>query len=45
MKLLRSDLARNFSIGFLVGSLIVLGQIGPDLWRQIVPEAIAATPR
>ncbi|GEM_PF-3883938 len=45
MKLLRSDLARNFSIGFLAGSLIVLGVMAPDLLTQIVPEAAAATLR
>lgn len=39
MDLLRSDLARNFGIGFVVGALIVMFQVNPDF----LPAALAAT--
>ena len=43
MKILKTDLTRNFAIGFLIGGLIVMAQMGPDLWQQVVPAAQAAT--
>jgi hypothetical protein len=43
MKILKTDLARNFAIGFLIGGLIVVAQMGPDLWQNVVPAAQAAT--
>ena len=45
MNLLKSDLPRNFAIGFVVGALIVAFQISPDLATQLVPEAFAGTIR
>ncbi len=39
MDFLKSDLTRNFGIGFFVGALIVVFQISPDF----LPQAIAAT--
>jgi hypothetical protein len=42
-KLFKTDIPRNFAIGFLVGGLIVMAQMGPDLWQTIVPAAQAAT--
>lgn len=41
MDFLKSDLSRNFAIGFFVGALIVVFQINPDF----LPEAMAATLR
>ena len=43
MAFLKSDLARMFSIGFLIGSLIVAAQTGPELWNEVIPQAVAAT--
>jgi len=43
MKILKTDLTRNFAIGFLIGGLIVMAQMGPDLWQEVVPAAQAAT--
>lgn len=45
MAFLKSDIARNFAIGFLIGGLIVFAQTGPDMWAEIVPQAVAATRR
>jgi hypothetical protein len=45
MKILKTDLTRNFALGFLIGGLIVMAQMGPDLWQEIVPAAQAATTR
>lgn len=39
MDFLKSDLARNFGIGFVVGALIVVFQVNPDF----LPAAVAAT--
>lgn len=41
MDFLKSDLARNFGIGFVLGTLIVIFQISPDF----LPDAVAATLR
>jgi len=43
MSILKSDLSRNFAIGFFVGTLIVAFQISPDLGAGLLPEAVAAT--
>ncbi|WP_202392103.1 hypothetical protein [Pontixanthobacter gangjinensis] len=45
MNFLKSDLSRNFAIGFAVGTLIVVFQLNPDIASQLVPDAIAATVR
>ncbi len=45
MTFLKSDLARNFGIGFIVGTFIVAFQISPDLGSQLIPEVVAATIR
>ncbi|MGB7407905.1 MAG: hypothetical protein WA908_05320 [Pontixanthobacter sp.] len=45
MKLLKSDLSRNFAIGFIAGALIIVFQVNPDIAQQIVPEAMAGTVR
>ena len=39
---LKSDLYRNFAIGFLIGAGIVAVQLGPDGWSDIAPQAHAA---
>lgn len=39
MDFLKSDLARNFGIGFVVGALIVVFQVNPDF----LSAAVAAT--
>nr|WP_161593716.1 hypothetical protein [Parerythrobacter lutipelagi] len=43
MNFLKSDLTRNFAIGFLAGALIMLAQIGPDLIGSPIPAAAAET--
>jgi len=43
MRLFKSDLYRNFAIGFAVGTLIVGAQAGPQLWDELVPQAQAHT--
>jgi len=45
MNFLKSDLARQFGIGFVIGILIVAFQISPDLGSQLLPEAVAMTVR
>lgn len=45
MTFLKSEVTRLFAIGFLAGSLIVAASTGPELWNEIVPQAIAATGR
>ena len=42
MRLLTSDLSRNFAIGFLIGAAIVGIQLSPDQLFAI-PQALAAT--
>ncbi|MFZ1741839.1 MAG: hypothetical protein WAT93_03240 [Pontixanthobacter sp.] len=42
---MKSDIYRNFAIGFVAGALIVALQINPDFASQIMPDAIAATVR
>ena len=43
MRLFKSDLYRNFAIGFAIGAMIVGVQAGPELWNQVVPQAQAHT--
>ena len=43
MRLFKSDLYRNFAIGFIAGTAIVGAQAGPELWSQVVPQAQAQT--
>ena len=43
MRLFKSDLYRNFAIGFVAGAMIVGVQAGPEFWNQIVPQAQAQT--
>ncbi|MXP47790.1 hypothetical protein GRI43_10390 [Altererythrobacter luteolus] len=45
MSFFKSDLARNFAIGFAVGAFFVAFQISPDLGSQLIPDAVAATVR
>jgi len=45
MTFIKSDLARNFGIGFIVGAMIVVFQVSPDLGSALLPEAFAATIR
>lgn len=41
MSLLRSDLARNFFIGFVLGALAISMQTSPDWWLGAMPDAVA----
>ncbi|WP_209348995.1 hypothetical protein [Pontixanthobacter sp. CEM42] len=43
MSIFKTDMPRNFAIGFLVGAFIVAFQISPELGNQLLPEAVAAT--
>ena len=43
MRLFKSDLYRNFAIGFVVGAAIVGAQADPQVWEQIIPQAQAQT--
>lgn len=45
MSMLKSDLMRNFTIGFLLGALAVSFQVAPDMWTGAVPDAVAAVLR
>ncbi|GAB4474006.1 MAG: hypothetical protein OHK0018_04310 [Erythrobacter tepidarius] len=42
MRLFSSDLVRNFSIGFLLGALLVAGANAERLSEQIASPALAA---
>ena len=42
MSFLKSDLSRNFVIGFAIGALIVEFQLSPEALTSI-PQAVAAT--
>jgi hypothetical protein len=42
MKLFKSDLFRNFAIGFAAGAVIIALQSGPDLFQNPIPPAHAA---
>lgn len=42
MKLFKTDLFRNFAIGFAAGALLVGLQAGPDIVGAIAPPAEAA---
>jgi hypothetical protein len=41
MGLFKSDLYRNFAIGFLLGAVAVSFQAAPELWQDIAPAAVA----
>ena len=41
MSLLTSDLAKNFAIGFVVGALAISFQMAPDMWLNVIPDAVA----
>ena len=47
MSIFKTDMPRNFAIGFVLGALIVAFQISPELGQnlgsQIIPDAVAAT--
>ena len=45
MKLFKTDLFRNFAIGFVAGAILVVLQTGPDIVGAIVPQAEAAVLR
>lgn len=40
MNLIKTDLFRNFAIGFVLGGLIVCAQISPELLPEIAPQAL-----
>jgi hypothetical protein len=41
MRLFKSDLYRNFAIGFAIGAVIVAVNAGADPWTNAVPQAHA----
>lgn len=41
MRLLSSDLSRNFAIGFLIGAAVVVLQMSPES-ASAIPQALAA---
>lgn len=41
MSLFSPDLVRNFAIGFVLGALAVSFQLAPDMWQEVVPNAVA----
>jgi hypothetical protein len=43
MKLFKSDLPRNFAIGFAVGAALAVWQIAPQMSESVIPQAQAAT--
>lgn len=45
MSLLKSDLVRNFTIGFLLGAMAVSFQVAPDMWLDAAPDAVASVLR
>ena len=45
MRLFKTDLFRNFAIGFVAGAILVAFQAGPDIVGAIVPQAEAAVLR
>lgn len=42
MNLFKTDLFRNFAIGFAAGAVIVAFQASPDIFGAILPTAEAA---
>ncbi len=42
MSFLKSDLSRNFAIGFFIGAVIVVLQLSPEALTAI-PQAVAGT--
>jgi hypothetical protein len=47
MSIFKTDMPRNFAIGFFVGALIVAFQISPELGQtlgsEMIPAAVAVT--
>ncbi|GGE04677.1 hypothetical protein GCM10011515_25350 [Tsuneonella deserti] len=43
MRLFKTDLPRNFAIGFAVGTAIAVWQIAPQMSGELIPPAQAAT--
>jgi hypothetical protein len=44
MGLFKSDLYRNFAIGFILGACVVVASAAPDWQAEFAPEAFAAEP-
>lgn len=45
MGLFKPDLYRSFAVGFLLGAAVIALQAGPELFEQIIPQAMASTLR
>lgn len=43
MEFLKSDLMRNFAIGFVAGALFLFAQSGPEIPDAAIPQAQAHT--
>ncbi len=43
MRLFKTDLPRNFAIGFVVGAAIAVWHIAPQMSESAIPQAQAAT--
>ena len=43
MRLFKTDLPRNFAIGFAVGTAIAVWHIAPQMSDSAIPQAQAAT--
>ena len=43
MRLFKTDLPRNFAIGFAVGAAIAVWQVAPQMSDSVIPQAQAAT--
>jgi hypothetical protein len=43
MRLFKTDLPRNFAIGFAVGAAIAVWHIAPQMSDSAIPQAQAAT--
>lgn len=43
MSIFKTDMPRNFAIGFMLGAVIVAFQINPDLISETIPAAVAGT--
>jgi len=43
MRLFKSDLPRNFAIGFAVGAAIAVWHVAPQMGDSVIPQAQAAT--
>lgn len=42
MRWIKSDLFRNFALGFVLGTAAVVVSVGPEMWGGIVSPAQAA---